>query len=183
MDDTRRPHLTLVGSSAPDAQADEFAPLPIYTWLERPETLPLGDDEAATALHLARGDAPAAANLLKVPLHRLARLLRRSPRLQRIQEESDQLNVLRARGEYIRALDSEEARRREWGATKIMQSRAAQGDSFSPAPASSSSHTQVNVGVAREIVFSWKSPSVVDNRPSAVDCTSDDYSEGHRDPD
>jgi hypothetical protein len=34
----------------------EFVPLPIYSWTERPASVPLGYDEAATALYLARGD-------------------------------------------------------------------------------------------------------------------------------
>ena len=36
---------------------DEFVPLPFYGWAERPLSLPLDDDEAATALYLARRDS------------------------------------------------------------------------------------------------------------------------------
>jgi hypothetical protein len=63
---------------------DEFVPLPYFPWLSRPETLPLDADEAATALYLAKGNPAAAAALLKVSPARLNRVVRRSPRLQRL---------------------------------------------------------------------------------------------------
>jgi hypothetical protein len=63
---------------------DEFVPLPFYPWLSRPETVPLDDDECATALFLAKGDVSAAADLLKVGPTRLKRSIRRCTRLQRL---------------------------------------------------------------------------------------------------
>jgi hypothetical protein len=45
----------------------EFEPLPYYSWIERPASVPLTHDEAATAIFLARGDLSQAASLLKVP--------------------------------------------------------------------------------------------------------------------
>jgi hypothetical protein len=67
-----------------ERDASEFLPLPYFPWLSRPETLPLDPDEAATALYLAKGNPAAAAALLKVSPARLNRVVRRSPRLQRL---------------------------------------------------------------------------------------------------
>jgi hypothetical protein len=36
------------------ADPREFEPLPFYPWLERPASLPLTHDEAATAIYIAR---------------------------------------------------------------------------------------------------------------------------------
>ena len=63
---------------------DEFLPLPFYGWLERPLDLPIDPDEAATAIYLAHGALNRAAELLKVSPARLNRVVRRSPRLQRL---------------------------------------------------------------------------------------------------
>ena len=62
----------------------EFEPLPFYSWLERPFDWPIDPDEAATALYLARGALNRAAELLKVSPARLNRVVRRSPKLQRL---------------------------------------------------------------------------------------------------
>jgi hypothetical protein len=72
------------GAAMSRPSPDEFLPLPYFPWLSRPETLPLDLDEAATALYLAKGDPTAAAALLKVSPARLNRVVRRSPRLQRL---------------------------------------------------------------------------------------------------
>ena len=63
---------------------DEFVQLPYFAWDSRPETLPLDVDECATALYLGGGDVKDAASRLKVTPARLAKLIRRSPRLQRL---------------------------------------------------------------------------------------------------
>ena len=63
---------------------DEFVPLPFFNWTERPLALPLDVDEVATALYLSSGDAAAAAELLKVSVSRLNRVIRPSPRLMRL---------------------------------------------------------------------------------------------------
>jgi hypothetical protein len=65
----------------------EFEPLPYYAWAERPASVPLTDDEAATALYLAKGDLSQAAALLKVDVLQLRRLVRKNYPLQRIQRE------------------------------------------------------------------------------------------------
>jgi hypothetical protein len=66
----------------------EFEPLPFYPFDDRPASLPLTPDEAATAIFLAKGDLKRAAKLLKVPPSQLNRFVRRSYRLQRIQAEA-----------------------------------------------------------------------------------------------
>jgi hypothetical protein len=63
---------------------DEFVQLPYCGWDSRPETLPLDVEECATALYLAHGALNRAAELLKVSPARLNRVVRRSPRLQRL---------------------------------------------------------------------------------------------------
>ena len=63
----------------------EFEPLPFYPWINRPDSVPLTNDEAGTALYLAKGDLKRAAELLKVRPAQLSRLVKRSPQLQRIQ--------------------------------------------------------------------------------------------------
>jgi hypothetical protein len=130
------PYLTLVDPERIDPGEQEFTPLPFYPWTERPETLPVDADEAATAIHLAQ-NLPDAADLLKIPLRRLVRLVKHSPRLTRVLAETTDILVAQAAGEYARALQAPDARRREWGATKIMQSRAAAGHPLSPAPPNS----------------------------------------------
>jgi hypothetical protein len=159
-----KPHLTLVDQDFISEHDREFAPLPYFPWDQRPSTVPLDQDECATALHLSQGHLAKAAFLLRVPLFRLNRMLKHSPRLQRVFSESAELIVARAFGKYIDALDAEDARRQEWGATKIMQSRAAMGHIFSPAPANSVS-TSVTMS-AKEIVYSWRdggSPDTLDH--------------------
>jgi hypothetical protein len=146
---------TLINPDRDNTDTDcEFTPLPYFSFDERPHTLPLDPDECATAIHLAEGNLDVAAALLKVPFTRLNRVLRHSPRLQRIQSDERDRNVARAEGEYIKALSAPDDRRREWGASKILASRAAMGHPFSPAPAASAS-TTVSID-AREIVYSWR---------------------------
>jgi hypothetical protein len=158
------PHLTLVDSNMLSEHDQEFLPLPFYPWTERPSTLPLDADECATAIHLAHGDLPAAASLLKVPIVRLNRSLRASPRLQRILAETTELTIARAAAEYIRALDAPDDRRREWGASKLMASRAASGHPFSPAPPQSAqSAASLTVNPNRSITFRWRTDA--DDRP------------------
>jgi len=156
------PRLTLVGSTPLTDYEQEFVPLPYYAWDERPASLPLDQEEAATAIHLSQGHLPRAADLLKVPLVRLNRFIARSPRLQRVADEAADLVVAKAFSKYIEALDDPEPRRQEWGAAKVMQSRVAQGHPFSPAPASTSSaSSSVTISQqSREIVFQWKSPAL-----------------------
>jgi hypothetical protein len=63
-------------------QPDEFVPLPYWPWDSRPETLPLSVDESETALFLANGDLQGAADLLKVTVQQLQKLVRKTHRLQ-----------------------------------------------------------------------------------------------------
>ena len=65
----------------------EFEPLPFYPFDERSLSLPLDVEECATALYLAHGALNRAAELLKVSPARLNRVVRRSPRLQRLRAD------------------------------------------------------------------------------------------------
>ena len=153
------PHLTLVTPTSTNPTTDhdqEFIPLPFYPWTERPATLALDPDEAATAIHIAKGDIPAAAALLKVPEFRLNRLIRRTPSLQHVLSEANELTVHRASSEYIRALDDPSDRRREWAASRIMASRAAADHPFAPAPAGSTTSNNVTINQDnKEITIHW----------------------------
>ena len=150
------PYLTIVDNSTSSADHDqEFVPLPFYPWDERPPTVPLDQDECATAIHLAHGDIPAAAFLLKIPPVRLHRLLRGSPRLQRVLEESFALTLYRAVAVPIRTLHDPNAdnRRLEWASTQVLKSRLAAGHPFSPAPASSLLSNNAPAG--GKVIISW----------------------------
>jgi hypothetical protein len=158
------PYLTLVDPSH-DPQADEFIPLPYYPWDERPAHLPLDHDECATAIHLAFGSIANAAAILKVPLFRLSRSVRASPRLQKIQSESLSLSLDKATAHVLDSLDAikedgtPNIARREWATTKLLQSRLAQGHPLSPAPAgqqSSASLTLSQTGPTKSMTFRWK---------------------------
>jgi len=152
------PYLALINSSKADPLAEEFLPLPFYPWEERPEHLALDFDEMATAIHLAAGDIPDAAKLLRVPHAKLSRQVRISPRLQRIQTES--LNLVREKAEHevISGLDHPDARRREWAAGKVLSSRLAMGSPLSPAPAASiQSDASLTVNAEkRSFTFRWR---------------------------
>ena len=64
---------------------DEFFPLPYFSWLERPLSLPLDIEDCATAIYLSNGDIGAAAARLKVTPAQLNKVVRASPRLMRLQ--------------------------------------------------------------------------------------------------
>lgn len=156
--DNPHPHLTLVDPTNSTDNSSEYLPLPYYPWDERPGTLPIDYDEAATAIHLGKGDLLSAAGLLKVPLHRLTRLIRQSPRLQRVQDEALQHTLIRAASIPIQTLfdPGADARRLEWASTKILQSRLAAGHPLSPAPASSQASSLTVSPQARTITFRWR---------------------------
>jgi hypothetical protein len=165
---------TLINPDRDNTDTDsEFTPLPYYSFDERPFTSPLDPDECATAIHLAEGNLDTAAALLKVSFTRLNRVLRHSPRLQRIQADERDRNVARAEGEYIKALSAPDDRRREWGASKILASRAAMGHPFSPAPAASAVSSSMSVSSeARTITFRWRTEA--DALPPLDDVTPGD---------
>jgi hypothetical protein len=162
---TDKPYLTLVDPSAHPELEAEFAPLPFYPWDERPSTLPIDQDEAATAIHLGH-NLPKAAALLKVPEFRLRRLVNQSPRLTRILEESFGLALDRAVAVPIDTLfdPNSDQRAKEWASTKLLQSRLAIGHPLSPAPPSSTqSNAQVQV-TPTKITFRWRTDA--DDLPS-----------------
>lgn len=145
----------------------EFAPLPYFPWSERPETVPLEHDEAATALFLAHGDTHVAAGLLKVAHVRLQRLMRGSPRLQRIRDETLGEALARAESVPIQTLfdPGADARRLEWASTKLLSSRLGQASPLAPAPPANVQSSIAINAPQREIVFRWKTPAgdVVDD--------------------
>ena len=165
------PHLTLVDPNALSEHDQEFLPLPYYGWDERPPTVPLDSDEIATALHLAHGDDDQAARLLKVPVVRLQRLVKQSPRLQRIRSESLDVALARAAHIPIQTLFDPEAdaRRLEWASTKVLQSRLAIGHPLSPAPAQPSAQQSLSINQQnRSITFRWRTDAD-DARPDGDD--------------
>lgn len=155
-----RPYLTLVDDSSRSetSQDSEFLPLPFYPWDERPPHLVLELEECETAIHLAQGHLPKAAELLKVPLYRLNRQIVRHPRLQRIYQEAATLLAHRAAGELIDALDSPNDRRREWAATKILSIKAVADHPFAPAPPqpSTASLSLTQTPSSRTITFRFR---------------------------
>jgi hypothetical protein len=64
--------------------AEEFEQLPYYPYDTRPESVPLSEDECATAIFLADGKLDKAAELLKVDQRQLKKMIRRIPRLQHL---------------------------------------------------------------------------------------------------
>jgi hypothetical protein len=170
------PYLTLVDPGASSDHDQEFTPLPYFPWDERPQTLLLDADEAATAIHLAHGDVAEAARLLKVPIVRLTRLVRNSPRLVRVQEESLQTVLAKARSVPIQTLFDPNAdqRAREWASTRVLQSRLAIGDPLSPAPASSAqSNASLTVNQqTRTIQFRWRTDADDATLDSGVDTST-----------
>jgi hypothetical protein len=159
--------LTLVDPEL-DPQAEEFVQLPHYPWDERPLTLPLDSDECATAIHLAHGDLDGAASLLKTPIHRLTRLLRNSPRLQRVLDEALGHTLIRAASIPIRTLYDPAAtdRRLEWASTKLLSSRIAQGHPLSPAPAASIQSNLTLSAPQRTLIFKWQDPDPGPDSPA-----------------
>ena len=149
------PHLTLVDPSEHD---QEFVPLPYYPWDERPHTLPLDADECATALYLAHGEPVEAAELLKVPLIRLNRLIRNSPRLKTVIAEALEEVLARAAHVPIKTLFDPEAdnRRLEWASSLVLKSRLAASHALSPNPAGAAAASLSVDTVQRSITFRWR---------------------------
>lgn len=159
-----KPYLTLVGSK--DTQDREFIPLPFYPWEERPDTVPLELEECETAIHLAQGHLPKAAELLKTALYKLNRMIVRHPRLQHIYTEAAQNLAHRAAGEIIDALDSPNDRRREWAATKILSIKAVADHPFAPAPPQPTTQSIALTQDNRTITFRFRTDE--DPDPSAA---------------
>lgn len=143
---------------------EEFAPLPYYPFDERPDSLPLTIDEAATAIHLARGDEVAASSLLKVDVRRLQRLIRGVPRLKRIYEEALGVTLAKAASIPIQTLwdPSADARRLEWASTKLLQSKLGKDHLLSPAPPSNLT-TLSNPANTGTLILKWGEPPAQDS--------------------
>jgi hypothetical protein len=153
-----KPHLTLVDPQFVNDQDREFVPLPFYPFDQRPDAMPLDPDEGATAIHLANGDIAQAAALLKVPIIRLNRLIRGHPRLKRVLDESLGVVLAKAASVPIQTLfdPAADARRLEWAATKVLQSRLAIGHPLSPAPPSTTAASLTLDQPNRSITFRWR---------------------------
>jgi hypothetical protein len=151
----RPPYLTLIDPTKSTDDDLEFAPLPHYPWDERPGAHALTHDEAATALHLSHGNDYLAAKLLKVPTVRLTRLIKASPRLQRVRDEALDAALSRAESIPIQTLfdESADARRLEWASTSILKSRLGRSSPLSPASSLTSSTPSIAGG---RIVLSWE---------------------------
>ena len=80
------------------------------------------------------GDIYAAARELGVPGPDLKRLTWAKPKLLENALEDYEYEVAKAQGVVIDALSSDDPRRREWAAEKILGSYAARDHPFSPAP-------------------------------------------------
>lgn len=152
----KSPYLTVVDPGH-NSQTDhdlEFVPLPYFPWDMRPSGHPLDAEECATALHLGHGNIQSAARLLKVPPHRLHRLVLATPRLQRVREEALELTLSAAEEVPIQTLfdDGADARRKEWASTAVLKSRLGRNSPL--APASGDTKADVVVGGGR-IVLRW----------------------------
>jgi hypothetical protein len=172
--DKDHPHLTLVDPHLDRSNDDEFVPLPHYPWDTRPAHLPLDHDECATAIHLAHGELTRAAALLRTPLHRLTRLIKSSPRLQRVHLESFEHALIRAAAVPIDTLfdPASDQRAKEWASTKVLQSRLAQGHPLAPAPPQASQSAALTVNPqSRSITFRWRTDAddAIDQGVSAAD--------------
>lgn len=168
------PYLTLVGenNASQSANDDEFIPLPHYPWETRPSTLPIDSDEAATAIHLSNGDEVQAAALLKVPIIRLRRLIRASPRLQRIYEEALGVTLAKAASVPIATLWDPNAdnRRREWAATTLLKSRLARDHLLAPAPPANLT-SAIPGATTGTLILKWGEPPADDDEPPIIDGT------------
>ena len=107
-------------------------------------------------------DIYAAARELGVPGPDLRRLTWAQPSLLENALEEHELVVQRAMGEVIRALHSDDPRRRMWGAEKVLSSYAARDHPFAPAR----SGVSVSVSESRTVSFRWRPPDVPNDEPA-----------------
>jgi hypothetical protein len=137
---------------------DEFLPLPAYHWDERPPTLSLTHDECATAIYLDHGDLEAASTRLKVPLIRLTRMLRSSPRLKTILSEALEQVLARAVHQPIQTLfdPNSNQRAKEWASNLVLKSKLAQDHPLAPAPSGAQAASLTVNPSNRSITFRWR---------------------------
>jgi hypothetical protein len=100
------------------------------------------------------GDVVQSAKELGVSRADLRRLTWHDPKLLDLAHEEMELVVLRARGELIKALDSEDPKRRMWAADGILASHLAKDHPLGPAPRGAAA---VRINAPREVVFRWRS--------------------------
>src|SRR4029077_2641009 len=125
-------HLKLVDPSTNPPDDAEFIPLPYYNWETRPSHLPLDVEEVATALYLAGGLIGRAAERLKTEPLKVVRAIARSARLQRLHAELASLLHAKVHEEDVRAFGDEGSRRREWAASKVVQTKGFQAHPLAP---------------------------------------------------
>lgn len=116
----------------------DLQPIPTQPWDERPEDLPLQEEEVRTALWLDRGNISLAAERLKIRTARLRNYVNNKPRLLAEQREAREQLVDRAEEVVAEALnDNTDAGRRDGMAKFVMNSEVARnrGLSARPAPA------------------------------------------------
>jgi hypothetical protein len=138
-----------------DSDAHEYEPLPHYGWEERPLTIPIDIEEAATAIHLAKGVITTASQLLKVGETRLRRVIRNHPRLQRIADEHLAVLNDKAIAEVASAFDSPDDRRREWATARVLASRLGKDNPLAPVPSSAQSGSLEVNPADRTITIHW----------------------------
>jgi hypothetical protein len=160
-----RDYLRLVTDQLVSDIDAEFAPLPYYPWEHRPPHLPLEVDEAATALYLGKGIISDAAQRLKVEPLKLTRFINRHPRLTRLHAELVSLLNDDVHREVLSALSDDDARRREWGSSRVMNSRQFQGHPLSP---NTQNAPTLSIGGPAKIIISWDDgPPAIDHDPAA----------------
>jgi hypothetical protein len=140
---------------------NEFLPLPYYPWEKRPSHQRIEEDEAATALYLAEGVIADAAHRLRCEPLRLTRAISRSMKLRKLHEELVSLLNDKVHQEYLKAFLSDDDRRREWAAAKLVQTKQFQSHPLAP-NTNVPVPLAVNGGPAR-IVISWEEPLTIEH--------------------
>ena len=109
------------------------------------------------------GDIPAAARELNITAPDLRRLTWAEPHLLDEAHEEMEVVVARAWAELIRALDSDDPRRREWAAERIMSSYIARDHPLAPARRSEA----CAAAASGSIVFKWRDGADAVTPPAA----------------
>jgi hypothetical protein len=113
-----------------------------------------------------------AARELEVSLIDLRRLVRSKPRLLDLGHELMQTVIEAAAGELIRAMFSDDPRRREWASDRLMSSWAARNHPLAPAR----KHVEVNVSVQPQarLEVKWGDRTHIATIPRPLEIEHDD---------
>ena len=143
---------------------DEFLPLPYFPYEQRPSTVPVDVEEAATALYLDQGVVADAAQRLRIPSLKLQRIIDRSPRLTRLHKELVSLLNDKVLKQVITAFDDPENRRKEWASAQVIRSEAFRSHPL--APVKDNASPTLNIAGPQTITIHWgEAPKEVDNAP------------------